>query len=109
MASRVTRRAAASECLKGCRRSCIVVRPSRGRSGLDGVSPYHSAATHVGGYDSTSHLMAENPRPSLPMTTPSLDQVRAAIRNIPDFPKPGIQFKDITPLLADPQLFAASI
>ena len=24
------------------------------------------------------------------------------IRNIPDFPKPGIQFKDITPLLADP-------
>ncbi|MEO1254341.1 MAG: adenine phosphoribosyltransferase [Bacteroidota bacterium] len=28
------------------------------------------------------------------------------IRNIPDFPKPGIQFKDITPLLADVQLSA---
>jgi len=28
------------------------------------------------------------------------------IRNIPDFPKPGIQFKDITPLLADPAAFA---
>jgi len=27
------------------------------------------------------------------------------IRNIPDFPKPGIQFKDITPLLASPQAF----
>jgi adenine phosphoribosyltransferase len=27
------------------------------------------------------------------------------IRNIPDFPKPGIQFKDITPLLADPSAF----
>lgn len=27
-----------------------------------------------------------------------------AIRNIPDFPKPGIQFKDITPVLADPVL-----
>ena len=27
------------------------------------------------------------------------------IRNIPDFPKPGIQFKDITPLLADPAAF----
>jgi adenine phosphoribosyltransferase len=32
-----------------------------------------------------------------------------AIRNVPDFPKPGIQFKDITPLLADPRLFAASV
>src|SRR3954463_6492222 len=32
-----------------------------------------------------------------------------AIRNIPDFPKPGIQFKDITPLLADAKLFAGSI
>ena len=27
------------------------------------------------------------------------------IRNVPDFPKPGIQFKDITPLLADPSAF----
>ena len=32
-----------------------------------------------------------------------------AIRNIPDFPKPGIQFKDITPVLADASLFAACI
>ena len=32
-----------------------------------------------------------------------------AIRNVPDFPKPGIQFKDITPVLADPRLFAGSI
>ena len=32
-----------------------------------------------------------------------------AIRNIPDFPQPGIQFKDITPVLADARLFAASI
>jgi adenine phosphoribosyltransferase len=31
------------------------------------------------------------------------------IRDIPDFPKPGIQFKDITPLLADPAAFAESI
>ncbi|MFO0801958.1 MAG: adenine phosphoribosyltransferase [Gemmataceae bacterium] len=27
------------------------------------------------------------------------------IRNVPDFPKPGIQFKDITPLLGDPAAF----
>src|SRR5258708_40281762 len=32
-----------------------------------------------------------------------------AIRNIPDFPKPGIQFKDITPMLADARLFSGSI
>jgi len=32
-----------------------------------------------------------------------------AIRNVPDFPKPGIQFKDITPLLADAHLYAGSI
>ncbi len=35
--------------------------------------------------------------------------LEAAIRNIPDFPKPGIQFKDITPVLADPKLFQAAI
>ena len=39
----------------------------------------------------------------------SAEEVRSAIRNVPDFPKPGIQFKDITPVLADPRLFAACI
>ncbi|MBI5600244.1 MAG: adenine phosphoribosyltransferase [Gemmatimonadetes bacterium] len=31
--------------------------------------------------------------------------VRAVIRDVPDFPKPGIIFKDITPLLSDASLF----
>jgi adenine phosphoribosyltransferase len=35
--------------------------------------------------------------------------IERAIRNVPDFPKPGIQFKDITPVLADAQLFSGSI
>ncbi len=35
--------------------------------------------------------------------------IERAIRNIPDFPKPGIQFKDITPVLADAKLFSGSI
>ena len=35
--------------------------------------------------------------------------IEKAIRNVPDFPKPGIQFKDITPVLADARLFAGSI
>ena len=39
--------------------------------------------------------------------TPS--QIEAAIRNVTDFPKPGIQFKDITPVLADARLFAGAI
>ena len=33
----------------------------------------------------------------------------AAVRNVPDFPKPGIQFKDITPVLGDARLFAGCI
>lgn len=36
-------------------------------------------------------------------------ELQAAIRNVPDFPKPGIQFKDITPVLADGRLFAGCI
>ena len=31
-------------------------------------------------------------------------RIRNAVRDIPDFPKPGILFKDITPILADAQL-----
>src|SRR4051794_36629601 len=31
------------------------------------------------------------------------------IRDIPDFPRPGILFKDITPLLAEPKAFEESI
>ena len=34
------------------------------------------------------------------------DRVRAAMRDVPDFPTPGILFKDITPILADPALMA---
>ena len=40
---------------------------------------------------------------------PTIDDLKKAIRNIPDFPTPGIQFKDITPVLADARLFEKSI
>jgi adenine phosphoribosyltransferase len=40
--------------------------------------------------------------------TTTLD-LRDYIRDIPDFPKPGILFKDITPLLSHPAAFAESI
>ena len=41
--------------------------------------------------------------PSAP--THSVDQLHKMIRDVPDFPKPGIMFKDITPVLSHPQAF----
>src|SRR2546425_2312980 len=37
------------------------------------------------------------------------DAVRRAVRDVPDFPKPGILFKDITPVLLNPELLEAAI
>ena len=34
-----------------------------------------------------------------------IEYLKSSIRNIPDYPKPGIQFKDITPILQNPELF----
>jgi adenine phosphoribosyltransferase len=42
-------------------------------------------------------------------STVTLAEISAAIRNVPDFPKPGIQFKDITPVLADARLYAGCV
>ena len=39
----------------------------------------------------------------------ALDRLRRRIRDIPDFPKPGILFRDITPMLADPSALALSV
>jgi adenine phosphoribosyltransferase len=39
------------------------------------------------------------------MSGVNLEQIRSAIRTIPDFPQPGILFRDITPILADAELF----
>src|SRR5205823_14189728 len=38
-----------------------------------------------------------------------IESLRKLIRDIPDFPKPGILFRDITPLLADPPGLALAI
>ena len=42
------------------------------------------------------------------MTKPAID-LRALIRDVPDFPRKGIVFKDITPLLASPRALAEAI
>jgi adenine phosphoribosyltransferase len=38
-----------------------------------------------------------------------MDALRNAIRDVPDFPKKGIVFKDITPVLADPALLRTTV
>ncbi len=43
------------------------------------------------------------------MPRPATPNLRDYIRDIPDFPKPGITFKDITPLLSDPGAFRTAI
>ncbi len=39
----------------------------------------------------------------------SVERLRDAIRDIPDFPKPGVVFKDITPIIGDPGLFKTAV
>src|SRR5947209_5295338 len=43
------------------------------------------------------------------MTSDWIDKLRSGVRDVPDFPKKGIVFKDITPILKDGALFRASI
>ena len=38
-----------------------------------------------------------------------MKRLEAHIRNIPDFPEPGIQFKDITPLLKEPAMLRLAV
>lgn len=38
-----------------------------------------------------------------------MNDIRGLVREVPDYPKPGINFYDITPVLADPRGFAALI
>lgn len=41
--------------------------------------------------------------------TSTLDRIRSLIRDIPDFPKPGVLFKDIAPLLQDGPAFRSTV
>src|SRR5665213_3590271 len=47
---------------------------------------------------------------TITMATPTLDDdLRASIRSIPDYPKPGIMFRDITTLLGDARAFRRAV
>src|SRR6185436_2988534 len=39
----------------------------------------------------------------------AMNELRQLIRDVPDFPKPGILFKDFTPLLADARALALAV
>lgn len=43
------------------------------------------------------------------LTTDPVSRLKSLVRDIPDFPKPGVLFRDITPLLADPAGLALSV
>ncbi len=43
------------------------------------------------------------------MTQEIINDLKSKIRDVPDFPKPGVVFKDITPLLADAQAFRSAL
>jgi adenine phosphoribosyltransferase len=45
----------------------------------------------------------------MPKPHPTPADIERVIRNVPNFPQPGIQFKDITPVLADARLFSGSV
>ncbi len=49
-----------------------------------------------------------NRAPSISGNAGDVARLRSLIRDIPDYPKPGILFKDITPLLADADAFAVA-
>src|SRR5690606_14543812 len=61
---------------------------------------YHSSAA----LSLTRPMLSNGQRQSM---TP--EQLRGLIRDVPDFPKPGIVFKDITPLLEHPEGFRSTI
>ena len=43
------------------------------------------------------------------MTQEIINNLKSKIRDVPDFPKPGVVFRDITPLLADAQAFRSAL
>ncbi len=84
--------------------------PKGSKARKKSAPPRESAARGVhddAGRGDASHTDLQEhvvPRPSQ-LDGRWLNYVKSFIRDIPDFPKPGILFKDITPMLADPRAF----
>ena len=59
-------------------------------------------------HDAASADLAAH-RAALDAAMSPADYIRSHIRTVPDWPAPGVQFRDITPLLADPRVFRVLI
>jgi adenine phosphoribosyltransferase len=64
----------------------------------------HARGSDNGGNGEPARVVSTRPHVS-PGARDPLEHCRSLIRDVPDFPTPGILFKDITPLLADPRAF----
>jgi len=53
--------------------------------------------------------MGAAPLRAVPLTAPIAEVVASRLRDIPDFPVPGVTFKDFTPLLSDGPAFRAVV
>lgn len=60
---------------------------------------------HLSSNDDIGHVRSEMAVHLCGMTDELGQRIRARVRDVSDFPRPGVLFKDITPLLADPVLF----
>jgi adenine phosphoribosyltransferase len=67
-----------------------------------------SPATRLGSRTTAYNAIQMKTAPES-VQVPGVSALRRLIRDVPDFPKPGILFKDITPLLADPAGLALAV
>ncbi len=99
---------------------CGVRRARRGRGGLAGsgrerhagaVGPARCA--DIGRGQVAGHRLMSSCDAVLdtnvPATMSPSDYIRSHIRTVPDWPAPGVQFRDITPLLSNPRVFRVLI
>jgi adenine phosphoribosyltransferase len=80
----------------------------RHKSLARGRLPRYGAAGASRGGKNAAPSGPDTPRSFMPTTTLESD-LKAAIRSIPDYPKPGIMFRDITTLLGDARAFRATV
>ncbi|MFN2509492.1 MAG: adenine phosphoribosyltransferase, partial [Chthoniobacterales bacterium] len=75
------------------------------------MKPDDRAAGFIAANPGADHALTTQAEslPSCPVKDGMLKELRGAIRDVPDFPKKGIIFKDITPVLSDARLFRQAI
>lgn len=83
------------------------MRDDRARAGSFPRGPTDAETPPVSTTPDPADLAAR--RAALDAAMSPADYIRSHIRTVPDWPAPGVQFRDITPLLADPRVFRVLI